>query len=280
MTVLMSPDMANFSGNVHGGAILKLLDQVAYSCASRYSACYVVTLSVDQVMFLQPIHVGELVTFLASVNYTGASSMEVGIKVVAEDIRSQVVRRGGRSFVWSRGEELVTERYPELESLANALPDGTVLDGEILPWKDGAVLPFGDLQKRIGRKTIGKKLLADVPVVLMKADEVWPIHPDDYYWSRYLTAPIDVPDVVLSIVAACERALLDYVKGKFGDLVDRIGGGLKNGRTIKAVQIGGPLGGVSAYTHALVGSSVAHSRVIVPAAVVSSGSGCSTQVAP
>ncbi len=57
--------MANFSGNVHGGAILKLLDQVAYSCASRYSGCYTVTLSVDQVMFLQPIHVGELVTFLA-----------------------------------------------------------------------------------------------------------------------------------------------------------------------------------------------------------------------
>jgi len=56
---------------------------VAYSCASRYSACYVVTLSVDQVMFLQPIHVGELVTFLASVNYTGSSSMEIGIKVVA-----------------------------------------------------------------------------------------------------------------------------------------------------------------------------------------------------
>ena len=55
MTVLMSPDMANFSGNVHGGAILKLLDQVAYSCASRYSGCYTVTLSVDQVMFLQPI---------------------------------------------------------------------------------------------------------------------------------------------------------------------------------------------------------------------------------
>ena len=65
MTVLMSPDMANFSGNVHGGAILKLLDQVAYSCASRYSGCYVVTLSVDQVMFLQPIHVGEMVSFLA-----------------------------------------------------------------------------------------------------------------------------------------------------------------------------------------------------------------------
>lgn len=98
MTVLMSPEMANFSGNVHGGAILRQLDQVAYSCASRYSACYVVTLSVDQVMFLQPIHVGELVTFLASVNYTGSSSMEVGIKVVAEDIRSQAVRHVNSCF--------------------------------------------------------------------------------------------------------------------------------------------------------------------------------------
>ena len=98
MTVLMSPDMANFSGNVHGGAILKLLDQVAYACASRYASHYVVTLSVDQVMFLQPIHVGELVTFLASVNHTGNSSMEIGIKVVAEDIRSQVVRHVNSCF--------------------------------------------------------------------------------------------------------------------------------------------------------------------------------------
>ncbi|GGH49949.1 acyl-CoA thioesterase [Comamonas phosphati] len=98
MTVLMSPDMANFSGNVHGGAILKQLDQVAYACASRYAGRYVVTLSVDQVMFLQPIHVGELVTFLASVNYTGTSSMEIGIKVVAEDIRTQVVRHVNSCF--------------------------------------------------------------------------------------------------------------------------------------------------------------------------------------
>ena len=98
MTVLMSPDMANFSGNVHGGAILRLLDQVAYACASRYSRRYVVTLSVDQVTFLQPIHVGELVSFLASVNHTGKSSMEIGIKVVAEDIRSQVVRHVNSCF--------------------------------------------------------------------------------------------------------------------------------------------------------------------------------------
>lgn len=87
MTVLMTPDMANFSGNVHGGAILKYLDSVAYACASRYSGSYVVTLSVDRVVFRQPIHVGELVTFLASVNFTGSTSMEIGIKVVTENIQ-------------------------------------------------------------------------------------------------------------------------------------------------------------------------------------------------
>jgi acyl-CoA hydrolase len=92
MTVLMTPDMANFAGNVHGGHILKLLDQVAYACASRYAGCYVVTLSVDQVTFRQPIHVGELVTFLASVNYTGTTSMEVGIKVITENVRTRVAR--------------------------------------------------------------------------------------------------------------------------------------------------------------------------------------------
>ncbi|EKT76519.1 acyl-CoA thioester hydrolase [Rhodococcus opacus M213] len=71
MTVLMTPDMANFSGNVHDGNLLKLLDQVAYSCASRYAGSYVVTLSVDRVLFRDAIYVGELVTFSASVNYTG-----------------------------------------------------------------------------------------------------------------------------------------------------------------------------------------------------------------
>src|SRR5918911_4516415 len=98
MTVLMTPDMANFTGNVHGGTILKLLDQVASACPSRYSGRYVVTLSVDQVMFRQPIHVGELVTFLASVNYTGNTSMEVGIKVVAENIQTQTPRHANSCF--------------------------------------------------------------------------------------------------------------------------------------------------------------------------------------
>ena len=98
MTVLMTPDMANFAGNVHGGTILKFLDQVAYACASRYAARYVVTVSVDQVMFRQPIYVGELVTLLASVNHTGTSSMEVGIKVVAENIRTQEKRHVNSCF--------------------------------------------------------------------------------------------------------------------------------------------------------------------------------------
>lgn len=98
MTVLMTPDMANFSGNVHGGTILKYLDSVAYACASRYSGSYVVTLSVDQVMFLQPIHVGELVTFLASINYTGTTSMEVGIRVVTENIQQRLVRHANSCY--------------------------------------------------------------------------------------------------------------------------------------------------------------------------------------
>lgn len=98
MTVLMTPDTANFAGNVHGGAILKILDEVAYACASRYSASYVVTLNVDNVTFLKPIYVGELLTFLASVNATGRTSMEIGIRVIAENIRSQATRHVNSCF--------------------------------------------------------------------------------------------------------------------------------------------------------------------------------------
>ncbi len=98
MTVLMTPDMSNFSGNVHGGTILKFLDQVAYACASRYAGRYVVTLSVDQVIFRRPIHVGELVTLLASVNHVGTSSMEVGIKVITENIQSKEIRHANSCF--------------------------------------------------------------------------------------------------------------------------------------------------------------------------------------
>lgn len=92
MTILITPDQANFYGNLHGGDLLMRLDRVAYTCAARYSSEHCVTLSVDKVLFKEAIHIGEMVTFFASVNYTGRSSMEIGIKVVAEDIKKGLVR--------------------------------------------------------------------------------------------------------------------------------------------------------------------------------------------
>jgi len=87
-----------------------------------------------------------------------------------DGIRAQVIRREGRTYVWSRGGELVTDRFPELADAAEHLPDGTVLDGEIMPWKDGKPLPFAQLQRRIGRKSLGGSILTDVPVVLIAYD--------------------------------------------------------------------------------------------------------------
>jgi DNA ligase-1 len=87
-----------------------------------------------------------------------------------DGIRAQVVKRAGQVWVWSRGEELVTERFPEVVALAQALPDGTVLDGEIVVWKDARPAPFNLLQQRIGRKTLNKRVLADAPVNFIAYD--------------------------------------------------------------------------------------------------------------
>lgn len=87
-----------------------------------------------------------------------------------DGIRAQMVRRGSDTWLWSRGEELITERFPELTDAAAFLPDGTVLDGEIVIWKDRRVQPFALLQQRIGRKTPGPKLLRDAPAILMVYD--------------------------------------------------------------------------------------------------------------
>lgn len=89
-----------------------------------------------------------------------------------DGIRGQLIVRGGNHFLWSRGEELITDRFPELAATADFLPDGTVIDGELLAWSHGdeQPLPFNDLQKRIGRKTVPKKLLAEAPVVLRAYD--------------------------------------------------------------------------------------------------------------
>ncbi len=87
-----------------------------------------------------------------------------------DGIRSQLIRRDGETFMWSRGEELITTRFPDIIDAATALPDGTVLDGEILPWNADGVMPFSELQRRIGRKTVGKKLLTEVPCVFLSYD--------------------------------------------------------------------------------------------------------------
>lgn len=117
MTVLMTPEMANFSGNVHGGSILKLLDQVAYACAARYCKNYVVTLSLDQVTFKQPIKVGELVSFHANVNYVGNTSMEVGVKVIAEDLHSKTKRHTNSCYftMIAMGDDGIPVKAPPLE---------------------------------------------------------------------------------------------------------------------------------------------------------------------
>ena len=75
-----------------------------------------------------------------------------------------------KTFLWSRGEELLAGRFPEVEQTAEFLPDGTVIDGELVAWRDGAPLPFSELQRRINRKTTGKKLLADVPCAMLAYD--------------------------------------------------------------------------------------------------------------
>jgi DNA ligase 1 len=87
-----------------------------------------------------------------------------------DGIRAQLIRRRGETFLWSRGEELITERFPELAEAGALLPDGTVLDGEVLPWRDGRPLPFALLQRRIGRKKPAPKILAEIPVVLLCYD--------------------------------------------------------------------------------------------------------------
>jgi DNA ligase-1 len=87
-----------------------------------------------------------------------------------DGIRAQVIKRKGEIFIWSRGEDLMTERFPEIESAARELPDGTVIDGEVLPWMNERVLPFTEMQRRIGRKNLTQKILSEVPVILQCYD--------------------------------------------------------------------------------------------------------------
>ncbi len=98
ITELMLPSHSNFGGKVHGGHILNLMDQIAFACASKHSQCYCVTASVNRVDFLSPVEVGELVTLRASINYTGRTSMVVGVRVDAENITHGTKRHCNSSY--------------------------------------------------------------------------------------------------------------------------------------------------------------------------------------
>jgi uncharacterized protein (TIGR00369 family) len=98
ITELMIPAYANFGGKIHGGILLSLMDKVAYACASRHAGTYCVTVTVDKVEFLQPVEVGELVSLHASVNYVGNSSMIVGIRVEAQNVKQGTIKHTNSSY--------------------------------------------------------------------------------------------------------------------------------------------------------------------------------------
>lgn len=116
ITELMIPSYANFGGKIHGGILLSLMDKVAYACASRHAGAYCVTVSVDRVEFLLPVEVGELVSLHASVNYVGRSSMIIGIRVEAEDVRNGVIRHTNSCYftMVSKGEDDKPQEVPKL----------------------------------------------------------------------------------------------------------------------------------------------------------------------
>ncbi|MTI21096.1 acyl-CoA thioesterase [Fulvivirga sp. RKSG066] len=99
ITELMIPSYANFGGKIHGGILLSLIDKVAYACASKHAGTYCVTVSIDVVDFLQPIEVGELVSLHASINFVGNTSLIVGIKVIAENVKNGSVKHTNTSYV-------------------------------------------------------------------------------------------------------------------------------------------------------------------------------------
>ena len=116
ITELMIPAYANFGGKIHGGILLSLMDKVAYACATKHSEQYCVTVSVDNVNFLQPVEVGDLVHMMARVNYTGNSSMVVGIKVTAENVKERVVKHTNTSYftMVAKGDDGRPARVPGL----------------------------------------------------------------------------------------------------------------------------------------------------------------------
>ena len=113
---LMIPAYANFGGKIHGGILLSLMDKVAYACASKHAGNYCVTVSVENVDFLEPVEVGEMVTMYASVNYVGNTSMVIGIKVISENFKIATVKHTNTSYftMVSKGDDGKPEQVPGL----------------------------------------------------------------------------------------------------------------------------------------------------------------------
>ena len=116
ITELMIPSYANFGGKIHGGILLSLMDKVAYACASKHASTYCVTVSVDKVEFLQPVEVGELVSLHASVNYVGRSSLIIGIRVEAQNVKLGTIKHTNSCYftMVAKGDDDKPTQVPEL----------------------------------------------------------------------------------------------------------------------------------------------------------------------
>ena len=116
ITELMIPSYANFGGKIHGGILLSLMDKVAFACSTKHAGNYCVTVTVDEVEFLQPVEVGELVSLLARVNYVGRTSLVVGIKVTAENVKTKTVKHTNTCYftMVAKGEDGKPTLVPEL----------------------------------------------------------------------------------------------------------------------------------------------------------------------
>jgi uncharacterized protein (TIGR00369 family) len=131
ITELMIPSYANFGGKIHGGILLSLMDKVAYACASKHAGTYCVTVTVDRVEFLQPVEVGELVSLHASVNYVGRTSLVVGIRVEAHNVKTGEIKHTNSSFftMVAKGDDdkptqvpsLILETYEDVKRFIEAM---------------------------------------------------------------------------------------------------------------------------------------------------------------
>jgi uncharacterized protein (TIGR00369 family) len=154
---LMIPAYANFGGKIHGGILLSMMDKVAYACASKHAGNYCVTVSVENVEFLQPVEVGEMVTMHASVYYVGNTSVVICIKVIAEDFKKATVKHTNTSYftMVAKGDDGVPASVP----------------GLILETKE-QVKHFLESMKRKELKAIYKKELQTARLSLLEDEEL------------------------------------------------------------------------------------------------------------